>query len=70
MQNSWNITWNAKFCGSRPISRNVLNMVVYGVIQIEPDRNGFGITKRRRPNKTNKNKKKPKSPKKGTRKRI
>ena len=70
MQNSWNITWNAKFCGSRPISRNVLNMVVYGVIQIAPDPIGFGITKRRRPNKTNKNKKKPKSPKKGTRKRI
>lgn len=68
MQNSWGLPWNAKFCGSRPISRRVLNMVSYGATMITPDTNGFGF-KRRRSNKTNKNKKKPKSPKKGTRKR-
>jgi hypothetical protein len=68
MQNSWGLAWNAKFCGSRPISRKVIDMVSCEVIMITPDANGFGF-KRRRPNKTNKNKKKPKSPKKGTRKR-
>jgi hypothetical protein len=82
IQNSWGGKWNANFCGSRPISRTVLDMVVYGVIKIQPDINGFefkekdkmaaGITKTRKlkSNKTNKTKKKMKSPKRGTRRRI
>jgi hypothetical protein len=70
VQNSWGLPWNAHFCGARPISREVINIVSYGAIMITPDVHGFGAGfKRKRQPKTNKNKKKPKSPKKGTRKR-
>lgn len=63
MQNSWGPAWNANFCGARPISRRVLDMVVYGAMMILPDVSGFGITKRR-----NLKTKKNKSFKRGTRK--